>query len=96
MDHVTGNMNDPRNITEVHAISSAPLELRRWSSAKNGQRDGSGHPVACAYLEQSPKACLAPSPLTPLQLLELHQIRSPHRYRQLEHVHCTLRDLAMA
>jgi len=49
-------------LLRVRTISSVPLELRRWSSARHGQRDSNGHPVACAYLEQSPKACLAPSP----------------------------------
>ena len=74
-----GYTNDPRNI---RPISGRPLALRRWSSAKNGERDGSGHPVACAYRGQgralqAPRA-LALWPLTALPLLELHQIRHPH------------------
>jgi hypothetical protein len=58
-------MNYPRNDFEVHAISSRPWALRRSTSARNGQRDSSGHSVACAYLEQGQDASLAPFSLAP-------------------------------
>jgi hypothetical protein len=88
-----GYTNDPRNI---RPISGRPLALRRWSSAKNGERDGSGHPVACAYRGQgralqAPRALALLAPHSPPSARTPPDSPSTHRYSQDKHAWCTSR-----